>query len=135
MLMFCTASAESLRSDAESFLARLRSHDYTCVAVKMLQLQLMEPCTLSLFPPAGACTGGYYAALGGNNILDLDLRLEGSGWWLQDSLPDDIPVLQVDSAQIQDGRRLIVCAMDMLRGARVDSVAVLWAYAPVDRNL
>jgi len=103
-------------------------------AMLELELGLMEPCTLLLFPPEGTCSGGYYAGLGGNNILDLYLRLEGEGWFLEDTFPDDVPVLRVDSTALAEGRRLIVCAMDMIRGATADSAVVVWAYAPVDRN-
>ncbi len=103
--------------------------------MKGMRLDLMEPCTVSVYPPEGTCSDGYYAALGGNNILDLGLRLEGDGWFLEDSLPDDVPVFRVDSAEIAGGRRLIVCAWDMIRGFRADSAVVIWAFAPVDRNL
>jgi hypothetical protein len=127
--------AGTLRSEAESFLERLYSQGYTHIALMGLEVGLMEPCTVNVYSPQGACSDGFYAALGGNNILDLGLRLEGNGWWLEDRMPDDIPVIHVDSIQISGSRRLIICANDMLRGFRTDSVFVVWALLPVDRNL
>lgn len=134
LLLASSALAGDLRREAEDFLARLSSRGYTMVAMRQLELELMEPCTLRLFPPEGTCAEGYYAGLGGNNILDLYLRLEGEGWFLEDTFPDDVPVLRVDSAALAGGGRLIVCALDMIRGATVDSAVVVWAYEPVDRN-
>lgn len=127
-------ASATLHSEALSFLERLHSRGYTAMAVKVLELDLLEPCTLMVYPPAASASEGFYAALGGNFILDLGLRLEGDGWFLEDSLHDDLPVLGVDSAQISEGRRLIVCARDMLMGARRDSAAVVWAFSPVDRD-
>lgn len=117
-----------------AFLQRLASRGYSFVAMQELDLELLEPCTLLVFPPVGTCSGGYYAGLGGNNIYDLHLRLEGEGWFLEDTFPDDMPVLRVDSTELEDGLRLIVCARDMIRGAIRDSAVVIWAFAPVDRN-
>ncbi|MBN2585758.1 MAG: hypothetical protein JXA64_06920 [Candidatus Fermentibacteraceae bacterium] len=130
-----SAHGGTLHSEAVSLLERLSSQGYTCVALADMRLDLLEPCTVSVYPPEGTCSDGYYAALGGNNILDLGLRLEGEGWFLEDSLPDDIPVLRVDSAEIAGSRRLIVCAWDMIRGFRTDSTVVIWAFAPVDPNM
>lgn len=97
-------------------------------------LSLLEPCTVMVYPPLNSSTGGFYAAMGGNNILDLGLRLEGDGWFLEDTMPDDYPVLRLDSVQVSRGRRLIICAYDMIRGFRTDSAAVIWAFSPVDRT-
>lgn len=131
---FSSAWGGGLHREATVFLERLYSQGHTCVAMKGLELYLMEPCTLSVYPPEKSCGEGFYAALGGNNILDLGLRLEGDGWFIEDSLPDDVPVLRVDHVQIAEGRRLIVTAHDMIRGAAADSVMVIWAFSPVDRH-
>ncbi|MFO8184621.1 MAG: hypothetical protein R6U39_10695 [Candidatus Aegiribacteria sp.] len=131
---FSYAWGSGLHSEATAFLERLYSQGHTCVAMKGLELNLMEPCTVAVYPPEKTCGEGIYAALGGNNILDLGLRLEGDGWFIEDSLPDDVPVLRVDHVQIADGRRLIVTARDMIRGAMTDSVTVIWAFSPVDRH-
>lgn len=131
---FSPAWGSGLHWEATAFLERLYSQGHTCVAMKGFELNLMEPCTVAVYPPEKSCGEGFYAALGGNNILDLGLRLEGDGWFIEDSLPDDIPVLRVDHVQIAEGRRLIVTARDMIRGAVTDSVMVIWAFSPVDRN-
>jgi len=134
MAVFSLSFGGSLHSEAMDFLERLYSRGYSSVALAGLTLDLLEPCTLALYPPEEGCFEGYYAAMGGNNILDLGLRLEGEDWFLEDSFPDDVPVIRVDSAEVAGGRRLIVCAEDMIRGFRTDSAVVVWAYSPVDRN-
>lgn len=131
---YSPAGGSDLHREATAFLERLYSRGHTCVAMKGFELNLMEPCTMAVYPPEKSCGEGFYAALGGNNILDLGLRLEGDGWFIEDSLPDDVPVLGVDHVQIAEGRRLIVTARDMIRGALVDSVVVIWAFSPVDRH-
>ncbi|NOQ22304.1 MAG: hypothetical protein GQ565_06605 [Candidatus Aegiribacteria sp.] len=124
----------TLHSEALSFLERLSSQGYTGTGIIACRLNLLEPCTVMVYPPLNSSTGGFYAALGGNNIFDLGLRLEGKGWFLEDTMPDDYPVLRLDSAQVSGGRRLIICAYDMIRGFKSDSVAVVWAFSPVDRT-
>ena len=138
LLLLCIAAvsitvAESLRSEAISFLMRLSSQGYSGSGIVCLELPLLEPCTLSVYPPSNAA-GGFYIGMGGNNILNLGLRLEGEEWYMEDSMPDDLPVLRLDSIKVAEGNRLIVCATDMIRGCRMDSVAVIWAFLPVDRN-
>lgn len=134
VLIAGSAGGGTLGSEASAILERLYSQGYTGVARAGLLLDLMEPCTLGVYPPEGTCSNGYYLALGGNNILDLGLRLEGEGWFLEDTFPDDVPVIRVDSAAIAGGCRLIVCAEDMIRGCLSDSAVVMWAFAPVDRD-
>jgi len=124
----------SLHSEALSFLERLSSQGYTGIGIICCRLNLLEPCTVMVYPPLYSSNGGFYAVLGGNNILDLGLRLEGEGWFMEDTMPDDCPVLRLDSVQVSDGKRLIICAYDMIRGFRSDSVEVVWAFSPVDRN-
>ena len=126
-------SGGTLHSEALSILERLSSQGYTGAGTITWSLNLLEPCTLFVYPPLNSSTGGFYAALGGNNILDLGLRLEGEDWFLEDTMPDDCPVLRLDSVQVSEGKRLIVCAYDMIRGFRSDSGAVIWAFSPVDR--
>jgi len=127
-------SGGKLHSEALSVLERLSSQGYTGTGIITCRLNLFEPCTVMVYPPLNSSTGGFYAALGGNNLLDLGLRLEGEGWFLEDTMPDDCPVLRLDSAQVSEGKRLIICAYDMIRGFRSDSVAVVWAFSPVDRT-
>ena len=100
----------------------------------MYRLNLLEPCTVMVYPPLYSSTGGFFAALGGNNILDLGLRLEGEDWFREDTMPDDCPVIKLDSVEVSEGKRLIIYAYDMIRGFRSDSVAVIWAFSPVDRT-
>lgn len=127
-------SGGTLHSEALSVLERLSSQGYTGSGIIVFSLNLLEPCTVMVYPPLNSSTGGFYAALGGNNIVDLGLRLEGEGWFLEDTMPDDCPVLRLDSIQVSEGKRLIICAYDMIRGFRSDSVAVIWAFSPVDRT-
>ncbi len=126
-------SGGTLLSEAMSILERLSSQGYTGTGIITCSLNLLEPCTVMVYPPLYSSTGGFYAALGGNNILDLGLRLEGEDWFLEDTMPDDCPVLRLDSVQVSEGKRLIICAYDMIRGFRSDSAAVIWAFSPVDR--
>ncbi len=127
------SASESLYSEAVSFLVRLSSHGYTGSGIIPLELSLLVPCTLSVYPPSHSAEG-FYIGMGGNNILNLGLRLEGEEWFLEDSMPDDLPVLRLDSTEAAKGNRLIICATDMIRGCRMDSVMVIWAFLPVDRN-
>ncbi len=134
LLAVIPLSGDTLRSEALSVLERLSSQGYTGTGIILFSLNLLEPCTLMVYPPLNSSTGGFYAALGGNNIVDLSLRLEGEDWFSEDTMPDDCPVLRLDSVQVSDGKRLIICAYDMIRGFRSDSVAVIWAFSPVDRT-
>jgi hypothetical protein len=127
-------SGGTLLSEGLAVLERLSSQGYTGAGIIVCSLNLLEPCTLMVYPPLNSSNGGFYAALGGNNILDLGLRLEGEGLLLEDTMPDDCPVLRLDSVQVSEGKRLIICAYDMIRGFRSDSVAVIWAFSPVDRT-
>jgi len=134
LLVVVPAIEGSLQSEALSFLKRLSTQGYTGAGYIMCSLDLLEARTIMVYPPLYSSTGGFYAVLGGNNILDVDLRLEGNDWFLEDSRPDDFPVLRLDSAQVSGGKRLIISATDMIHGIRSDSAAVVWAFSPVDRN-
>lgn len=127
------SAGANLHSEAESFLARLSSQGYTGRVIAPLELSLLEPCTLSIYPPSRS-NGGFFIGLGGNNTLDLGLRLEGEDWFIEDSMPDDIPVLRADSSEVTEANRLIIQALDMIRGCRIDSAMVIWAFSPVDRS-
>lgn len=134
LLSAISSAGGTLHSEALAFLERLSSQGYTGIGIIDCRLNLLEPCTIMVYPPLNSSTGGFYAAMGGNNILDLGLRLEGEYWFIEDTLPDDYPVLRLDSAQVSEGKCLIICALDMIRGFRSDSVAVVWAFSPVDRS-
>lgn len=127
------SAAEGLYSEAVSFLVRLSSQGYTGSGIMALELSLLVPCTLFVYPPSHS-SGGFYIGMGGNNILNLSLRLEGEEWFKEDSMPDDLPVLRLDSTEVAEGNRLIICATDMIRGSRTDSATVIWAFLPVDLN-
>lgn len=121
--------AASLQSEAVAFLGRLSAQGYPGTGMMMLELELMEPCTVSIYPPAGS-PGGFVIGMGGRDVLDLHLRLEGDGWDLEDSLPDDLPVLRVDSTVASGSIYAMVSVRDMIRGSMADSAAVIWAFAP-----
>ncbi len=138
LIIICLATAsipaaESLYSEAVSFLLRLSSQGYTGSGIMNLELSLLVPCTLSVYPPSRSA-GGFYMGMGGNNILNLGLRLEGEDWFIEDSMPDDLPVLRLNPTEVAEGNRLIICATDMIRGCRTDSAVVIWAFLPVYRN-
>jgi hypothetical protein len=125
------AHASSLQAEALAFLSRLSAQGYPGTGMRLLELSLLEPCTLSIYPPAGS-PAGFVIGMGGNNMLDMHLRLEGEGWSMDDSLPDDLPVLRVDSGEVSGNIYAIVCARDMIRGRMADSAAVIWAFTPVE---
>lgn len=134
LAIMVTAAGGTLNSEALALIERLYSQGYTGTGIYRCSLELLESCTLSVYPPEDSISEGFYAGLGGNNILDLGLRLEGRDWFIEDSMPDDYPVLRLDSLQVSQGVRLIITAQDMIRGARRDSVVVIWAFSPVDRS-
>ncbi len=134
LFLIIPAAGESLHSEAASFLQRLTSRGYTGTGIIDLELNLLEPCTVIVYSPVDSSTGGFYAALGGNNILDLYLRVEGENWFIEDSMPDDLPVLSLDSVQVLTADRLIIRADDMIRGFLSDSATIIRAFVPVDRN-
>ena len=127
------AAAGSLRSEAMEFLSILLSQGYIAASVQGVEVQYLDPCTLDVSSQLfRGRSGGYLIAMGGNYILDLELELQGEGWSVLDTFPDDLPVFELDSLQIASSRRIILIAADMTHGILRDSVVVMWALLPVD---
>jgi hypothetical protein len=125
----------SLWGEAMDFLDILVSQGYRVGSITALEVSYLEPCTLQTC--SGFLTGkpgGYLIAMGGNHILDLELELQGPGWSIIDTLPDDFPVLEVDSIQVATASRILLLARDMTHCSLNDSVVVMWALLPVDRD-
>jgi len=133
LLLAASLHAGGLRDEALAFLERLSAQGYPGTGMRLEELTLLEPCTLSIYPPAGS-PAGFVIGMGGDDVLDLHLRLECGDWSAEDTLPDDLPVLEVDPGGMGMSGSLyaIVCARDMIRGSMADSVAVIWAFAPPD---
>ena len=129
------SSAGTLWDEAMDFLDILVSQGYYVGGITELEITYLEPCTLGTSP--GFLTdkpGGYLIAMGGNHILNLELELQGTGWSIVDTLPDDFPVLEVDSQQVATASRIILLARDMTHCSLQDSVVVMWVLLPVDRD-
>jgi len=132
-LSIASATAGSLRDEANEFLSILLSQGYIAAGVQGIEVQYLEPCTLGVSSQLfRERSGGYLIAMGGNYILDLELELQGEGWSVIDTFPDDLPVFELDSLQIVSSRRIILLAVDMTHGILQDSVIVMWALLPVD---
>ncbi len=126
------ASSASLSEEALTFLDRLASQGYEGIWMQPLELDLLEPCTLEVFinPLADS---GFIMAMGGPCTLDLYLEACGRGWSLADSLPDDLPVLELRAPLFATLDRVVIRAEDMIRGAGSDSAVVMYAVTAVDR--
>lgn len=120
-----------LEEEGLQFLQRLSSLGYEAVAMRTLDLGLLDPCTLQVYTP-GNTGGGFLIGMGGGDVLDLRLRAEGDGWALEDTLMDDLPVIELDARQVSTLRRVILTVTDMLRSAPSDSALFMYAFAPVD---
>ncbi len=120
-----------LRREAEDFLGTLAARGYTGTALEVVELYLLEPCTLAVYPP-DSTGGGFFVGMGGNNVLDLELSVCGDGWVLTDTMPDDLPVIELGPGEAAEARLAVLRATDMTRGALSDSAALLWALEPVD---
>jgi hypothetical protein len=130
-----SCQAGTLWQEAMDFLDILVSQGYRVGGVTGVEVSYLEPCTLQArtgFLSEGP--GGFLIAMGGNYILDLELELQGPGWSVSDTLPDDLPVIEVDSVQIVTSQRLILLARDMTHCMLQDSVVVMWALLPVDHD-
>lgn len=131
LVFLLPASGSTLSDEAGAFMERLAAQGFPGTGIVRMELNLLEPYTLTIYPPEGS-PAGFVIGMGGNNLLDLHLSLEGDGWVLEDSLLDDLPVLKVDSSMTAGSMYVTVCARDMIRGCMTDSAVVIWAFAPVD---
>ncbi len=135
LVVSLASGAGTLWDEAIDLLDILVSQGYYVGGITELEISYLEPCTLGTF--TGFLTdkpGGYLIAMGGNHILDLELELQGAGWSIIDTLPDDFPVLEVDSRQLATASRIILLARDMTHCSLHDSVVVMWVLLPVDRD-
>ncbi|MDM7992281.1 MAG: hypothetical protein QUS11_03110 [Candidatus Fermentibacter sp.] len=125
------AASSDLGAEALVFLDRLASTGYGGIFMAPLEVSILEPCTLDVMMNPLA-DRGFFMAIGGENVLDLSLVVEGNGWSVSDSFPDDFPVLELDAPLAATVRRMIVCATDMIHNADRDSVVVMYAVSVVD---
>ena len=81
------ASGTTLSEEAGAFMDRLAAQGFPGTGIVRMELNLLEPHTLTIYPPEGS-PAGFVIGMGGNNLLDLHLRLEGDGWseaWISSS--------------------------------------------------
>jgi hypothetical protein len=129
------ASCATLWSEAGELLDILQSQGYRIGGITEVEVSYLQPCTLYTSRSFLADSrGGFLIAMGGNHILDLELELQGYGWTLRDTLPDDMPVIEVDSSHIATSSLMVLLARDMTHCALQDSVVVVWALLPVDHD-
>lgn len=121
----------TLSEEARDFLDRLSAQGCGGIAMIPLELELLEPCTLAVYPRPDA-PSGFYMGMGGPRTLDLTITLLGPGWRLADSLPDDFPVLELQAPLAGSVRWVVACATDMTHNATTDSAVVMYALASVD---
>src|SRR6056297_1760259 len=117
-------TAGGLSADVEDFLDYQARQGLDIQAVQLLELELMRPCTLAI-PPLRRGLSGYLAGFGGNHTLDLWISIADSTWVLDDTLPDDVPVLRLGAGRLSEAESMVLEARDMTHGAAVDSAAVM----------
>lgn len=124
-------AAEPLGEEGLQWLDRLSSQGYDVINMRTLPLEYLEPCTVSIYLP-DTVGAGFFIALGSSNILDLYMEVDGAGWVIRDSLPDDCPVLRVTAGQSSSARFAVLRAVDMLYDAVADSAVFMYALERVD---
>jgi len=120
-----------LRSEVAEYLSHQSRQGLQLQSVQLLEVEMLTPCTLAV-PPFRKGLEGYLAAFGGNYTLDLWISISDSSWSLADSMPDDVPVLELDGKQLMEADHIVVEALDMTHGAGSDSAAVMWLLRSVD---
>jgi|WetSurMetagenome_2_1015567.scaffolds.fasta_scaffold02311_8 hypothetical protein len=126
------AGASSLVDEGTVLLQRLASQGYPAVFLAKVPVDYLRPCTLQVYLP-GTAGGGFFIGMGGTEVLDLALTLEGPDWVLAESSPDDLPVLRVTAEQSSTVIRAILLAGDMLHESVSDSALFMYALERVDR--
>jgi hypothetical protein len=124
-------SASRLEEEGLQWLQRLASQGYGAAGMRVVRLEYLEPCTLSIYLP-DSVGAGFFMGIGGDEILDLYLEADGAGWILRDTLPDDFPVIRITAGQSSTARFAVLCAMDMLHDATADSALFMYALERVD---
>jgi hypothetical protein len=130
ILSVAPAAADLMDSGAE-LIQRLVAQGYESVLMKPVILEMLQPCTLSVYTPWNS-GGGFFVGVGGRHVLDLYLRVEGDSWMIEDTLPDDLPVIELSAGEVHEVRRVILEAMDMTGGATTDSALFFYALSQVD---
>jgi hypothetical protein len=129
MALAATVTAGGLSGEVEEFLNYQARQGLEVQAVQMLELDLMSPCTLAV-PPFRRGLSGYLTGFGGNHTLDLWISIADSTRVLDDTLPDDVPVLRLDAGRLGKAGVVVLEARDMTHGAVADSAAVMWLLSP-----
>lgn len=122
-----------LSEEVDTFLDEYRFNGYTFQWSSGLYLSIGEPTTFFIYPRANL--EGVLCGIGGDAILDLHLELHGGGVDIIDDNPDDLPVLYFVTGPEPASYTVSVTALDMLYGARTDSVYVFCAMRPVRDEL
>lgn len=135
ILFLCLITAQALFADDElyedafTFLVTLYSQGWTGCAIIPMELSLMEPCTLSMYLPE--MSGGFIIGMGGKDLLDLEIEIVGSDFSIRDDQRDDFPILRISPLESGRVRYLVITALDMIHGSRVEDVVIMWALSPM----
>jgi hypothetical protein len=132
LLVTPVLQAGTLQEDGLELLQRLSAQGYSVTAMRTVQLVYLQPCTLPVYLP-DTVGGGFFIGMGGDDVLDLYMEASGGrGWVLRDSLPDDLPILELTPALASDAQYAIITATDMLRDVIADSALFMYALERVD---
>ncbi|MBN1435013.1 hypothetical protein JW921_09645 [Candidatus Fermentibacterales bacterium] len=111
---------------ADDFVGRLVDAGYEGIRVETILAGFEQPCTLAVYPPRDVLEG-YLAGMGGRFVLDLEMRIHGEGWTIVDTLPDDFPVIHLDSSQVRSIRFVELTVLDLTHNVLEDSISFIVA--------
>ncbi len=123
----------SLSEEVDTFLDAYRFNGYTYQWSKSLYLPVGEPLTVFIYP--GNNLEGVLCGVGGKDLLDLHLELQGGGLNIIDGERDDLPVLRFATGDETVAYKVTVTALDMIHGATADSAYIFFALKPVINEL
>ncbi len=123
----------SLSEEVDTFLDAYRFNGYTFQWSRGLYLPVGEPLTVFIYP--GNNLEGVLCGVGGPNLLDLQLELQGGELNIIDEERDDLPVLRFATGAETVAYKVTVTALDMLHGASADSAYIFLALKPVMNEL
>jgi hypothetical protein len=112
---------------ARTLLERLVDSGYEAVRIEELEAQLLQPCTLTVYPRQDVIEA-YFVAMGGGHVLDLEMVVHGEGWIARDTLPDDLPILLLDSTMVSSVRFVELTILDTTHQARSDTISFITAF-------
>lgn len=127
LLLSSLSPAARPPGQAGTFLERLVDSGYEAVRIVELEARLLEPCTLTVYP-RGDVIEAYFAAMGGDHVLDLEMVIHGEGWIARDTLPDDLPIVLLDSTMVSSVRFVELTILDTTHHARSETVSFITAF-------